>query len=468
MNINLKDIPSIHVLKKHSKFYAQMNTFSINEKEATKYLRQIIENTRKKIITHTWDGPDPSSEQFIDMIFYLWTNLLHTHVKPKLKRVINATGTVLHTNLGRAKLSPRAIQQIVEVATYNSNLEFDLIKGERGKRTTYVEEKLKAITGAEAAYVVNNNAAAVYLILKAFGKGKEVIISRGQLIEIGGSFRISSIMEESGAILKEVGTTNKTHLFDYEKAITDETAILMKVHTSNFKTIGFTKSVSTEDLVQLKKQHNHLLFYEDLGSGAFYPFNKLGIGEEELVKDFIEKGVDLISFSGDKLLGGPQVGIILGRKKYIDALKTHQLARVLRVDKINLAALEATLLDYMTEPEKIPTIGNICITTNLLHKKADKLMGKLSDLHLPFDISTQEDLSTIGGGTMPGVTLPTIVLTLKPHHASAQDWKIALQQQPIPIIVRIHKDTLIFDLRTIDEAEFPIIADILYNLSHLI
>ncbi|WP_042345594.1 L-seryl-tRNA(Sec) selenium transferase [Bacillus massiliigorillae] len=464
MNTTLKNIPAIHALKMQPMFQQHLHTFAINEKDATQHLRKTLDSVREKIIKNAWDGPNPGSEQFIEIIFKLWSEQLHTNLKPKLKRVINATGTVLHTNLGRAKLSPRAIKQIVEISAYNSNLEFDLEKGERGKRTTFVEEKLKEITGAEAAYVVNNNAAAVFLILKAFGKEKEVIISRGQLIEIGGSFRISSIMEESGAILREVGTTNKTHLFDYEKAITDETAILMKVHTSNFKTIGFTKSVSTEELVQLKRQNEQIIFYEDLGSGAFYPFTKHGIGDEELVKDIIDKGVDLVSFSGDKLLGGPQVGIIVGKKKYIDVLKTHQLARVLRVDKLNLAALEATMLDYLTEPEQIPTIKNITITIDELEEKAKTLMGKLLNLHLPFDISIQEDLSTIGGGTMPGVTLPTMVLSLKPHYASAQDWKEKLQKQPIPIIARIHQDALIFDVRTIDEEEFPILVDVFGKL----
>lgn len=465
MNTALRQIPSIHILKNHPTFQVALSDFPIQEKEATELLRQIIISIRKEILSDAWSGPSPNTDRFLEYIFEKWKTDLHVYQQANLKRVINATGTVLHTNLGRAKLSKRAIQQIIEVAAYNSNLEFDLAKGERGKRTTYVEEKLKSITGAEAAYVVNNNAAAVYLILHALGKNKQVVISRGELIEIGGSFRISSIMEESGAHLKEVGTTNKTHLFDYENAINDETAILMKVHTSNFKTVGFTKNVATEELVQLSQQHDNLLFYEDLGSGALYPFQQHGIGEEEVVKDIVSKGVDLISFSGDKLLGGPQVGIIVGKKKYIDMLKKNQLARVLRVDKLNLAALEATLVDYLTMPEAIPTIHNICISQEALQVKASNLLSQLEQKEISCDIIIDLDESTIGGGTMPGVTLPTIVIALKPLKSSVQEWRDALQKQAIPIIVRIQQERILLDVRTIEEEEFSIIADSLHNLS---
>ncbi|MGM0900392.1 MAG: L-seryl-tRNA(Sec) selenium transferase [Bacillota bacterium] len=228
-----------------------------------------------------------------------------------LRRVINATGTILHTNLGRARVSEEAIKQVVLTARNYSNLEYEIEKGVRGSRHNIIESILTEITGAEAAMVVNNNAAAVYLILRTLAKEQEVIVSRGELVEIGGSFRISSIMEESGAKLKEVGTTNKTHLFDYEQAINEETAILMKVHTSDFKTIGFTQSVETDILVELAKQHDQLLVYEDLGSGALYQFE---IGNEPVVSKVLKTGVDIVSFSGDKLLGGPQAGIIVGKR----------------------------------------------------------------------------------------------------------------------------------------------------------
>ena len=334
-----------------------------------------------------------------------------------LKPVINGTGIVIHTNLGRAVLSAEARAAIHRIARSFSNLEYNLATGKRGSRMDHVENLICQLTGAEAALVVNNNAAAVWLVLRTLAKDKEVIVSRGQLVEIGGSFRVSEIMKESGALLVEVGTTNKTHPRDIEHAITAETALLLKVHTSNFKLIGFTQEVAREEMVRIAKSHA-IPCFEDLGSGVLYDLRRHGIGEEPTVQECIQAGVDLISFSGDKLLGGPQAGIIVGRKKWIERLKQNQLLRSLRVDKFTLAALEATLRHYLVPDEaiqKIPVLRQILKPLPEIRQQAEQLKKHLQqeieeDLHLELVPSH----SAIGGGSLPGVELPTICLALSP------------------------------------------------------
>jgi L-seryl-tRNA(Ser) seleniumtransferase len=319
----LRSIPAIHELKANPYFKNILLQSKLDESELTNKLREVMDIVRNLLLQEKWTGSNPSSHLFIMDVFDLLEKKIAKDFDYTLKRVVNATGTILHTNLGRARLSQTAIKHVVETARHYSNLEYKIEEGERGSRHTHVESLIKLITGAEAAMVVNNNAAAVYLILRSLAQQKEVIVSRGQLVEIGGSFRISSIMEESGATLVEVGTTNKTHLYDYENAINENTRMVLKVHTSNFKTIGFTKTVETDDLVALSSKHENIIFYEDLGSGVLYDFEQHGIGDEPVVKKVIEKGADLVSFSGDKLLGGPQAGIIAGKKDLIDKLKKH-------------------------------------------------------------------------------------------------------------------------------------------------
>jgi L-seryl-tRNA(Ser) seleniumtransferase len=374
-----------------------------------------------------------------------------------LEKVINATGTILHTNLGRARLSDHSIEHVVETARNYSNLEYKLLEGERGSRHSHVEALLKKITGAEAAMVVNNNAAAVYLVLRALAENKEVIVSRGQLVEIGGSFRISSIMEESGAKLVEVGTTNKTHLYDYEKAVTSETSIVMKVHTSNFKVVGFTKTVETSDLVTFTKGLKDVIFYEDLGSGALFDFRKHGIGDEPVVKEVIEMGVDLVTFSGDKLLGGPQAGIIAGKKEIIDRLKKHQLARVVRVDKMTLAALEGTLIDYARGEKglrNIPTIRDLLVSVNEIDDRSQFFVTNLLQQTRNYQSKILRSTSQVGGGTMPDVELPTMVVALKHRTLTAEQLGRKLRTGSKPAIVaRIQKDELLIDLRTVSTEE---------------
>jgi L-seryl-tRNA(Ser) seleniumtransferase len=466
----LRSIPAVHELKSNQSYKDILNRSGLDDIELTNLLRSIIDSVREQILQGTWTGPNPTSELFIEEVFILLTAKVTKSFDYTLKRVINATGTILHTNLGRARLSQNAIEHVVETARHYSNLEYQLEEGERGSRHTHVESLVKQLTGAESAMVVNNNAAAIYLILRALTINKEVIVSRGQLVEIGGSFRISSIMEESGAKLVEVGTTNKTHLYDYENAINEQTRMILKVHTSNFKTIGFTKTVETDQMAELASKHKDIIFYEDLGSGVLYDFTQYGIGDEPVVKKVIELGADLVSFSGDKLLGGPQAGIIAGKKVFIDQLKKHQLARVLRVDKMTLAGLEGTLLDYLKGEKgrkNIPAFRDMMMTWDDLQNRTKKLKNQILQLAPQFEVSLRDDFSQVGGGTMPEVQLPTILLGLKHNKMSPASLakKLRTESQPA-IVVRIQNEELLIDLRTVEEEEEEIILNALIQLGN--
>jgi L-seryl-tRNA(Ser) seleniumtransferase len=448
----LRQIPAIHELQQDLNFLQLLETNSVSKVKLTEWLQETVADIRKELLAG--DFPlENDSIRFSDIIFKRLSDRLSYHSTYKLKRVINGTGTVLHTNLGRARLSEQAIKQVVETAYSYSNLEYNLDQGKRGSRHELIEELVKEMTGAEAAMVVNNNAAAVYLVLKAFAKGKDVIVSRGELVEIGGSFRVSSIMEESGAHLVEVGTTNKTHYYDYEHAISEATAMIMKVHTSNFKVIGFTKDVTVAELKPLAKAHDVLL-YEDLGSGAIYDLRKDGIGDEPTVIEALNKGADLVTFSGDKLLGGPQAGIIAGKKKWIDKLKKHQLARVLRVDKMTLAALEATLKDYANEDmvkETLPTLKSVLLKKDEILSRIEKFSIDLSPY---WTARVRADVSQVGGGTMPDVTLDTALLLLSNSNHSAQALHNQLRLGTPAVVARIIEDQIALDFRTIEEHEF--------------
>lgn len=464
----LRFIPPVHEFQRDGRFVKMMSENGIDLNHATNLLKEVIEEVREELMNESWEGHLPGTAEFSSSVFELLEKKIQKQYSYTLARVINATGTILHTNLGRARLSDEAAKHVLEIAMNYSNLEYSIEKGERGSRHSHAESLIKKITGAEAAMVVNNNAAAVYLILRALANEKEVIVSRGQLVEIGGSFRISSIMEESGAKLIEVGTTNKTHLYDYENAITENTAMILKVHTSNFKVIGFTKSVETEELASLKKQYPEVIFYEDLGSGALYDFQKHGIGEEPVVSEVLKKGADLVSFSGDKLLGGPQAGIIAGKKELIDRLKKHQLARVVRVDKMTLAALEGTLLDYLKGEDRlkqIPVVRDLLVPIDVLEKRAKRFLDRLSDLSEDFFGKISDATSQVGGGTMPDVELPTKVITLTHSRLSAESVarKLRMESTP-PIIVRIQKDEIHLDLRTVTEEEETVILNALANI----
>jgi L-seryl-tRNA(Ser) seleniumtransferase len=388
------------------------------------------------------------------------------YLEMNLKSVINGTGIVIHTNLGRSCISEAVAKVVFDSATKYSNLEFNLETGKRGHRYNHIEELICRLTGAEGAMVVNNNAAAVMLVLDTLAKDKEAIVSRGELVEIGGSFRVPDVMKRSGTALREVGTTNKTHLRDYENALTEETGVLLKVHTSNYRILGFTKSVEREDLVKLGNEKN-IPVYEDLGSGLLFDFSdKINI-DEPTVQEIVKKGVDVISFSGDKMLGGPQAGIIIGKKKYIEKMKYNQLTRALRVDKMTLAALEGTLRQYLDIEELIsnnPTIKNIVIDGKEILKKAEDLKILLDDI---VDLSTEiiEDTSQVGGGSMPLTELETYGVVISINGFKPDEISKGLRLSSNPVVGRIKNDQFIIDLRTVEYNEFNKIKDSLIEIT---
>jgi L-seryl-tRNA(Ser) seleniumtransferase len=396
-----------------------------------------------------------------ERLFPLFQKEIDLQVKPRLRRVINATGVVIHTNLGRSPLHPSALQHIIDISKTYSNLEYDLHLGERGNRYSHVEEILCRLSGAESALVVNNNAGAVLLALNTMAEGKEVIVSRGELVEIGGAFRIPDVMKRSGALLKEVGTTNRTHLSDYQGAIGSQTALLLKVHTSNFRVMGFTSAVPVQDLVQLGRQYN-LPVMEDLGSGCLLDLSQYGLEKEPTVPEVIGTGVDIVAFSGDKLMGGPQAGIILGKKSFLDLMKVNPLTRALRIDKLTLAALESTLLLYLDEKRalrEIPTLQMLSLDTNKLKRRGRRLLKRLAGkIEKGTELTLKEDVSQVGGGSLPLQELPTIVVTIKPLGFSVNELEESLRKGDPPIISRISKDELILDVRTVFDEEIPLLV----------
>ncbi len=391
---------------------------------------------------------------------------LKVHSRPHFRRVINATGVVIHTNLGRSILNTGAALAVQEACLHYSNLEFSLKTGQRGSRYSHVEDLLCRITGAEAGLVVNNNAAAVLLILDTLAKGKEVIVSRGQLVEIGGSFRIPEVMAKSGAILREVGATNRTHLKDYEQSINRETGALLKVHTSNYRIIGFHKEVSLKDLVELGRVH-HLPVIEDMGSGNFFDFSARGYNfmSEPTVQQVVADGVSVVSFSGDKLLGGPQAGIIVGRREYIDPIKKNPMNRALRIDKMTLAALESTLrlyLDVETAGTQVPTLRMITMPAAELEKSARKLCRTINrQAGAALETRVFKAHSRVGGGAFPEQDLPTFLVGIKPRDLGIQALRDRLLNTDPPLVGRIEEDMFCLDPRTMDQSEFRLVSRVL-------
>lgn len=375
--------------------------------------------------------------------------------RPNLRPMINATGTALHTNLGRALLSDKAVEATQRVNARYSNLEYNVEAGERGSRYAHIEDLLKELTGAEAALVVNNNAAAVMLLLTATTQGQEVLISRGELVEIGGSFRVPDVIESVGARLKEVGATNKTHLRDYERAITEETGALLRVHTSNYRVVGFSQVPDDKDLVALAHQHD-LPAFNDLGSGLLIDLQPLGLPREPLVSEVVAAGYDVVSFSGDKLLGGPQAGILVGTKQYIDQLKRHPLLRALRVDKMTLAGLEATLQAYL-KPEQamkdIPLLQMLGQSEEKLAHKAQTLADDIRALDKGYQVNMIEGQSQVGGGAFPEARLATYLVGISHPDYSESTLEQKLRQAEFPIIARTSDGKVQFDVRTLLEAD---------------
>jgi L-seryl-tRNA(Ser) seleniumtransferase len=426
-------------------------------------LVQSIRTTLDQLRTRILAGDGTLQETTFDdnQLLPLIANAVNKSMEFNLKRVINATGVVVHTNLGRSLLPESVARHVAEISIRYSNLEFDLEKGARGSRYSCVEEILCEITGAEAAMVVNNNAGAVFLSLETMAKGKEVIVSRGELVEIGGSFRIPDVMARSGAKLVEVGTTNRTHLPDYEKAIRNETALLLKVHTSNYSILGFTADVPLQDLVTLGAKY-HLPVMHDWGSGNFVDFSKYGLTAEPTVQETMATGVDLVTFSGDKMLGGPQAGIILGRKDVLECIKRNPLTRALRIDKLTLAALEALLHLYRDESRAvsaIPTLRMLTLSPRVIDNRARRLrnrLRKLGDDRLQAVIMNAS--SRVGGGALPLQELPTKCVGIKIDGLSTNTIERLMRESTPPIIGYIEEDLFVMDARTIQDEEVAIIA----------
>ncbi|MCL4474798.1 MAG: L-seryl-tRNA(Sec) selenium transferase [Nitrospirae bacterium] len=412
-------------------------------------IREGIDLRRKEILEGT--TADVSVESMVPDITARVEKLSSLSLRP----VINATGIVIHTNLGRSVLSEKAVENMTRIATQYSNLEFDLGTGKRGKRYSHIKKLLREITGAEDGFAVNNNAAAVLLCLSALAKGREVIVSRGELVEIGGSFRVPDVMAQSGAALKEVGTTNKTHLHDYERAMNDSTALILKVHQSNYRITGFTEDVSIEKLAAFGHGRNIPVMH-DLGSGCLINLKPYGIHTEPSVQEILKSGVDIVTFSGDKLLGGPQAGLILGRKECIEKIQKHPLTRAVRIDKLTLAALEATLLEYADEEhakENIPTVKMLLEDPEKIRARAKKIAVLLRRDLKDAAIEIIKDSSQAGGGSLPEVNFPTFAVSIKPGKITVNELEERLRSGRPSIVARIKGDSLILDPRTISTEE---------------
>ncbi len=390
------------------------------------------------------------------------------HMRPHLRPLINATGVIVHTNLGRSLLADEVMENVIRISGRYSNLEFDLEKGARGIRYSCVEPLLCELTGAEGAMAVNNNAGAVLLCLETLARGKEVIVSRGELVEIGGSFRIPDVMAKSGAILKEVGTTNRTHLRDYENAISPNTGLLLKVHMSNYSIVGFTAAVGLTELAKLAAEHGIPLM-EDLGSGTFMDFSRYGLHKEPTVQESVKAGASLVTFSGDKLLGGPQAGLIAGKKEYIAQIRKNPMTRALRIDKMSLAALEATLRLYR-DPEKavqtIPTLRMMTSPLAEIARKAEILSEKLRCLNIAGLFAEVTDLkSRAGGGSLPLQEIPSKGVRVRMDGMSVNALEYRMRKHSPPVIGRIAEDFFLMDMRTVMDSDISGIVSALNSIS---
>jgi len=448
MEEKLRGLPSVDRLLSEPQIQALTGVRGLSRDLVVELIRENLDYYRSEI--KKGKGL-PATEEIIARITDRATGL----ILPSLKPVINATGVVVHTNLGRAPLSEEAISAMERISRGYNNLEFDLESGERGSRHTHLEPLLCRLTGAEAGLVVNNNAAAVLLGLSAIAKRKEVIVSRGQAVEIGGGFRIPEVMKQSGARLVEVGTTNCTYIRDYEAVITPRTVALLRVHSSNFKVVGFTHMVTLEEMVALGKRYN-LLVLDDLGSGCPLDTTRFGLDAEPLIQDSVKAGADLVFFSGDKLLGGPQAGIIVGKKALIDKLKKHPLVRAMRVDKTRIAALAVTLLHHLKGEAtvKIPVWQMISMPLEVIERRARHWAESLAGT-----ARVIEGESVIGGGSLPGSSLPTWLVAIGDPRKPTQTQKLAriLRSQEPPVIGRISENILLLDPRTVSVAEDEIL-----------
>lgn len=448
----LAKLPSVDEILKSSQGINWLNLYP--RRFVVQAIREVINSRRNKIL----NGEEPDFSE--EILFADIENVIEKLTSYSLIPVINATGVVIHTNLGRSILSDKILENIKRVSEGYSNLEYDIEEGRRGKRYVHVKRILKEVTGAEDALVVNNNAGAVFLCLNTLAKGKEVIVSRGELVEIGGSFRIPDVMTSSGAILKEVGTTNKTHLFDYENAINENTSLILKVHKSNYRIKGFVDEVPIEELVRLGERYKLPVMF-DLGSGSLIDLRRYGIHDEPSVGEILKTGVDLVTFSGDKLLGGPQGGVIVGKKEFIERLQRNPITRALRIDKLTLAGFEATLMEYVDEEKaikNIPTLNMLLQKPEELKKRAKKIATLLKREIQGAFIDIMSDISRAGGGALPETDLPTYVVCIRPGELSVNELEERLRKGKPPIIARIKEGLLIIDVRTIRDEDIKVLV----------
>lgn len=457
----LKQLPKMNELLAHPDIKAWSDVYH------TSFIKDVsnhvLDQTRQAILAGSVESVD--QEAIVQAIL----EQLSDKSTPSLQRVVNATGTVLHTNLGRSVLSEQVMDKIKEVGMSYTNLEYKLAEGHRGSRYSHVEDLLCELTGAEAALVVNNNAAAVMLLLSATVPNKEILVSRGELVEIGGSFRIPDVIESVGATLKEVGATNKTHIADYERAINEETGALVKVHTSNYRLIGFTETPSDKELVDLAHEHN-LPAFNDLGSGLMLDLQSIGLPYEPTIAESVSAGYDVVTFSGDKLLGGPQAGILVGKKDYIDVLKKHPLLRALRVDKFTMAALEGVLRSYR-QPSRafaeIPVLSLLNQSEADLLAKAEQLQEAIEQLDLDFEVSLVSAYSQVGGGAFPEALLPTTLVQVSHPSYSESQLERYLRLSKEHIIPRISDGAVQFDVRTLLASDLDRITDVLASINEM-
>lgn len=456
MNRNdyLKNIPKVDRILKEDSIQELCETFGRGI--VTEAVRNELENLRSLICAGEKEEIDCALQNFMEEL----PEKIRNFTSLPLRNVINATGIILHTNLGRAPLGKVQMDAVMQAMAGYSNLEYDVNTGKRGKRTDHCAAWITRVVGCEHATVVNNNAAALTLMLSAIARDKEVIVSRGELIEIGGRFRIPDVMEQSGACLREVGTTNRTRISDYEKAITENTGAIMKVHTSNYKIMGFTEEASVEELAQLGARY-HLPVMVDLGSGVLVDLERFGLSHEPTVQEMLKRGADLVCFSGDKLLGGPQAGIIAGKRKYIEKMENHPLMRTFRPDKCTIAALTATFREYLEEDraiQNIPVLSMLSRSAYELKKQAETLSSLLKQGNFPAAFLIEGSITQMGGGSLPGEELPGYALTMYPASMSCQKMADKMRHMPTPVIPHIKDNRIWLEMRTIPEKEVSVLA----------
>jgi L-seryl-tRNA(Ser) seleniumtransferase len=463
MNQLLRSLPSIERLLERP--LASQLSAGLSRERVRDLLREITNELREQI------GNEPQSlnlslQSLTEMVERRLEVRAAASVQPSLRRVINATGVIIHTNLGRAPLAREAVEAVAEAAAHYSNLEYDLALGERGHREMHCQELLARLAGSEAAVIANNNAAAVLLVLNTLAEGGEVVVSRGELIEIGGSFRIPDVMEKSGVTVREVGTTNRTRISDYERAINEHTKLLLRVHPSNYRIIGFTERPSVQQIADLARRAG-IPSFEDLGSGCLIDLSPFGVRDEPVVGESLKAGISVVSFSGDKMLGGPQAGIIAGSREIVDRVRKNPLMRALRVDKMTYAAIEATLRLYERGAalSEVPVIRAIAATREDLGERAARFCESVPRLtNGTVKASLENGVSVIGGGSAPEVTLPTVLVALDASESAASLEK-RLRGHKIPIITRTERDRVMIDLRTVAVDDEAVILDAIAALA---